>query len=82
MNEGDYVTKLPCNHVYEPEAILKWLKTEKTECPSCRYKLESTEVKVNNVQMFTEASSVISQAEQLRNYIQSLISIDRRVLVM
>jgi hypothetical protein len=45
FKEGDAVIQLPCKHAYEPESILKWLKEEKAECPTCRYKLESTEVR-------------------------------------
>lgn len=44
--EGDMVSKLPCNHLFNNEAILKWLKEEKAECPICRFKLSSVEKKV------------------------------------
>lgn len=45
--EGDSIIKLPCNHCFVPEAIKKWLKEEKAECPVCRVKLPSKEVKIN-----------------------------------
>ena len=45
--EGDTIIKLPCNHCFVPEAIKKWLKEEKAECPVCRVKLPSKEVKIN-----------------------------------
>ena len=40
------ISKLPCNHLFNTDAILKWLKEEKAECPICRFKLESTEKKL------------------------------------
>jgi hypothetical protein len=39
------VSKLPCKHLFNNEAILKWLKEEKAECPICRFKLSSVEKK-------------------------------------
>ena len=48
FNENDKVIVLDCSHCFEPEAIKKWLKEHKAECPICRYKLESIEIKNNN----------------------------------
>jgi len=51
------ISKLPCNHLFNTDAILKWLKEEKAECPICRFKLESIEKKSersdssNNIQV-------------------------------
>ena len=44
FTENMQVILLPCNHIFSPEAIKKWLKREKAECPVCRYKLDSKEV--------------------------------------
>ena len=44
----DDVTALPCGHIFEPTGIRRWLKDEKAECPVCRFKLESVEVKNNS----------------------------------
>ena len=46
FEEGEYITELPCKHVFDPNAIKKWLQTESAICPVCRYKLKSIEVKV------------------------------------
>ena len=46
FNKGDMISKLPCNHLFNTDAILKWLKEEKAECPICRFKLESIEKKL------------------------------------
>ena len=56
FKKGDMISKLPCNHLFNTDAILKWLKEEKAECPICRFKLESVEKKLkksdssNNIQ--------------------------------
>jgi hypothetical protein len=49
FTEDDDVIKLECGHCFDPESIKKWLKEHKAECPVCRYKLESIEVRVNNI---------------------------------
>ncbi len=46
FEEGEYITRLPCGHVFDPESIKKWLQTESAICPVCRFKLKSIEVKV------------------------------------
>jgi len=43
FEEGDEVAVLPCNHIFEPKNILKWLEKENATCPICRFKLESIE---------------------------------------
>ena len=48
FEENEEVTQLPCNHCFDTEAIHKWLKEEKAECPVCRYKLDSKEEKITN----------------------------------
>jgi hypothetical protein len=53
----DTVAKLPCDHIFDKEAILKWLKQEKASCPVCRYKLDSKEEKVDG-----DASSISSSS--------------------
>jgi len=48
FQEGVDIAKLPCDHIFEKEAILKWLKDENASCPVCRKPLESKEVKKIN----------------------------------
>tara|TARA_B100000902_G_C27290477_1_gene906833 strand:- start:1266 stop:2036 length:771 start_codon:yes stop_codon:yes gene_type:complete len=43
FEEGEEITVLPCDHCFQSEAILRWLKEEKAECPVCRYILDSEE---------------------------------------
>jgi hypothetical protein len=42
------VAQLPCNHIFSPEGIERWLKEENAICPICRYKLLSCEKKVKH----------------------------------
>ena len=44
FSEGDTVVVLPCNHCFYHDGIMRWLETDKAECPVCRYKLSSKEV--------------------------------------
>lgn len=48
FDEGEEITKLPCNHIFNTDAIEHWLKNEKAECPLCRYPLHHKEVNVDN----------------------------------
>jgi len=43
FEEGEAIKILPCNHAFKAEAITKWLKEEKAECPMCRFVLKSKE---------------------------------------
>ena len=45
FKEDDKIALLPCKHIFEKDAVLKWLKTEDARCPICRAKLPSKEIK-------------------------------------
>ena len=45
FKDGDIIAQLPCGHTFDKDAVLKWLKEEKAECPICRAKLKSQEKK-------------------------------------
>ena len=47
FEDKDDIIKLPCKHCFNPEAINKWLREEKNECPVCRYEFKYQEI-VNN----------------------------------
>ena len=47
FEEGEEVAQLPCGHIFNPEAILRWLKDEKAECPICRHKMPSFEKRIH-----------------------------------
>lgn len=44
FNNDDNIIKLPCKHCFIPDAINKWLKEEKNECPVCRYEFNYEEI--------------------------------------
>jgi hypothetical protein len=45
FEEDEDIAILPCGHCFSPDAINKWLEEKKSECPVCRYKLKSREVR-------------------------------------
>lgn len=45
FEEGEEISELPCKHLFNTEAINRWLKDENYKCPVCRYELEYKEVK-------------------------------------
>ena len=47
FEEEEEITILPCKHAFQTEAIERWLKEEKSQCPICRYELDSVEEKIN-----------------------------------
>jgi hypothetical protein len=50
FEEGEKIKILPCNHAFGADAIMKWLKEEKAECPICRKALKSKEIVCHNQQ--------------------------------
>jgi len=50
FEEGEEITQLPCNHCFDTNSITIWLQNEKAECPVCRYKLSSKEIKIEEEQ--------------------------------
>lgn len=47
---NEEITKLPCDHYFNTEAIERWLKKEKAECPICRCCLKHKEVRVDHTE--------------------------------
>ena len=45
FEDGEEVAELPCKHIFDKDAIEKWLNEEDASCPVCRKKLNSKEVK-------------------------------------
>ena len=65
FEEGNEVSQLPCGHIFNNDAILRWLKDEKASCPVCRKPLSSKEVKKEYNQ--PQLNSPISIAPERRN---------------
>ena len=45
FEDGEEIAELPCKHIFDKDAIEKWLEEEDASCPVCRKKLNSKEVK-------------------------------------
>ena len=81
FEEGEEITVLPCEHCFNSEAIIHWLKEEKAECPVCRYILDSEEKSKNTEQENQEDQEDQENQEivqELQNR-QTLINSIRRV---
>jgi hypothetical protein len=50
FKEGDEITVLPCKHGFRNGTVEKWLETQRPECPICRYKFDSVEIKNKDYQ--------------------------------
>ena len=46
FEDDQIVAQLPCQHIFEKEAIMKWVQNENASCPSCRFKLDSVEEEI------------------------------------
>lgn len=45
FEKGEFIIKLPCQHIFKELSIINWLETQNALCPICRYELPSIEVK-------------------------------------
>ena len=68
--EGDDIAILPCKHIFCREAITHWLETKKAECPICRFKLASKEVREET----EHEVRVVPQFHNMRQMIVNLIN--------
>lgn len=79
FEEGQEVSQLPCGHIFEGDAVLKWLKDENASCPICRKPLACKEVKKEKKNVVlrnrtaTRASSSFNRENFMQNYIQRQI---------
>ena len=46
FEDDQIIAQLPCQHIFEKEAIMKWVQNENASCPSCRFKLDSDEEEI------------------------------------
>jgi hypothetical protein len=77
FEENQNITSLPCNHYFDTEAINKWLREEKAECPVCRFKLHSKEVKIDEKNYIREhVNSLIDLYRSRINLINSLTRVN------
>jgi hypothetical protein len=48
FEENEEIIKLPCNHNFNCEGIIKWLTQESNTCPVCRYEFDYKEINSDN----------------------------------
>ncbi len=73
FEDNQNIISLPCSHYFEPDAINKWLREEKAECPVCRFKLHAKEVKIDEKNYIREdVYSLINLYRSRINLINSL----------
>lgn len=56
FEENEEIIKLPCNHNYNCEAIIKWLSQESNTCPVCRYIFDYKEIIIDNKRQNTNTT--------------------------
>lgn len=54
FEENEEIIKLPCNHNYNCEAIIKWLSQESNTCPVCRHEFDYKEINIDNKRQIHE----------------------------
>ena len=75
FEEGQEVSQLPCGHIFEKDAVLKWLKDENASCPVCRKPLASKEVKKEkkNVVLRSSQNQHLRPRARRENFMQNYI---------
>ncbi len=70
FEENEEIIKLPCNHNYNSEAIIKWLSEESNTCPICRYEFDYKEINIDNKRQELDNSNNIYNNDNSNNTIQ------------
>lgn len=70
FKENEEITILPCKHGFNSEYIENWLNKQSCECPVCRYKFESKEIKNED---YKEEENI---NEGRNNFLNSINSIE------
>jgi hypothetical protein len=77
FKEGDEVTVLPCKHGFRNGTVEKWLETQRPECPICRYKFDSVEIKNKDYQDISLSNNADRNLYSARNeFLNSLSSLE------
>ena len=75
--EGSVVARLPCEHIFDKQAVLKWLREEDARCPVCRHELPHKEVRIMPSGTGAEATgpdpsgNEVSEAEDEADHVES-----------
>lgn len=77
FTEGQIISKMPCNHCFDSEAIRTWLK-ESNVCPVCRFELKYKEVKISSSDVSGEEEEILNnhdEGEEISNDNSSVYSL-------
>jgi len=82
FEKGEEIATLPCNHVFNKDAIMSWLEKKSSECPVCRYTLDEKEVRKEMptalaTSPVSRAAGSTSRQRLLRNMLYDIL--DRRL---
>ena len=80
FEEGEEISKLSCGHIFNTEAINRWLKNEDYKCPVCRHELEYKEIKKYDLSSNDLSSNDISDVSL--NTIASYLDMDFESLLI
>lgn len=80
FEEGHEVSQLPCGHIFEKDAVLKWLKDENASCPVCREPLACKEVKKEkkNVILTSTQNERLRPSLRRENFMQNYVELQIR----
>jgi hypothetical protein len=67
FEENEEIIKLPCNHNYNCEAIIKWLSEESNTCPVCRHEFDYKEINSDNKRQNTQDESNTENTENTQD---------------
>lgn len=73
FTDNEDIALLPCNHIFKKEAIFNWLEKEKAQCPICRHKLKSVEVKKEIKEDTTNTNVRLTPNNIIQNIINNQI---------
>ena len=68
FEENEEVIKLPCNHNFNCEGIIKWLTQESNTCPVCRYEFDYKEINSDNKRQSTNETNETNDNEYNDEY--------------
>ena len=72
FENDEEITVLPCKHGFKTEYIENWLSKQSCECPVCRYKFESKEIKNED---YKEEENINESRSNFFNSINSIENI-------
>jgi hypothetical protein len=79
FKEGDEITVLPCKHGFTNGTVEKWLETQRPECPICRYKFDSVEIKNKDYQDISLSDNNRNLYSARTEFLNSLSSLENIV---